>query len=209
MDLENFPQIYPLFLFEANLKGFYRTKGIFSSRHLLENFSDINLSDNFAQIYMAWDEENLYFKFVVETELIESSYPDFLRKDVVEIFIHTRADSLPRYMNKFSHHFLIFPAKVNGIHAMEITKFRTEDRHELCPLQLIEVKSEIEKKKYILEVQLSKLCLTGFDPESSQSIRLDFRIHRYQNDPMFFFFNSQFFSEHNLKMWPKIELVKE
>lgn len=207
MDLENLPEVFPLNFFDAKIAIPQKKKNKFTSENLLPNFEDLNFSENFVEAYMAWDEQGLYFQFDIDSQFESSQYPDFLRKDAIELFIHTRADSLTRYMNKFSHHFLLFPVKINGIMGMEITKFRGEDRHELSLPESIQVTSEIKKKSYSLEVAFSKDILYGYDPSLCKEIRLDFRVHRFQNEPKFFFFNSSDISEHQLSLWPKIDLV--
>ena len=207
MDLEELPEIFPLYFFDASTQVQSLKKDKFSDSNKLPTFEDLNFSENFAEVFMGWTEDTLNFKFDVETVFSESEYPDFLRKDAIELFIHTRANSLSRYMNKFSHHFLIFPVQVNGIYAMEITKFRGEDKHDLCLPQAIPVKVDMSKNRYSIRLDLPKSILHGYDPLDSKELRIDYRIHRFQNEPQFFFFPTQTIAEHNLALWPKIELV--
>jgi hypothetical protein len=207
MEIDNLPEVFPPFFFEATGQIPKKKKDKFTQDNLLPDFSGMNFSERFADVYMAWDDENLYFQFVVETPFQGSEYPEFLRTDAIELFVHTRADSLSRYLNKFSHHFLFFPIEVNGIKGMEITKFRGEDRHELCLPNMLSIESSIETKQYTLRVELPKVVLFGYDHSVSPSLRIDYRIHRYQNEPQYFFFDSKKISEHHLGLWPKIQLI--
>ncbi len=207
MDSEELPDISPLYFFDASLKMQQLKKGKFTDAHLLPSFENLNFSEQFTDVYAAWSDESLHFKFNVKKPFEESAYPDFLRKDSIELFLHTRANSVSRYMNKFSHHFLIFPTEVNGIYGMEITKFRGEDQHDLCLPQAISVKVDLAKNSYLVELELPKAILYGYDPADSKELRMDYRIHRYQNEPQVFYFPPNLIAEHHLVLWPKVELV--
>lgn len=206
MEVEELPSIFPLYFFDVTLPIYPLKKEKFSSTHLLPHFEDINFSEIFADVSMAWSDDALHFLFDVKTSFNEASYPDYERKDVVELFIQTRPSNLSRYMNKYSHHFLLFPVEVNGCHAMEVTKFRAEDRHELCSPQDISVKVKLEKKRYQLLLELPKTILHGYDPVINKELRIDYYIHRYQNEPQVFFYPQKERSEHHLGLWPKILL---
>lgn len=208
MELENIPEVTPLCFFDAKIAIPQKKKGKFNSSHLLPNYEDLNDSEHFAEVYMAWDEEGLDFQFVVNQPFQMATYPDYQRKDCIELFIHTRSESMSRYFNKFSHHFLVFPVKVSGIHGMEITKFRGEDQHELCLPERLKVEADLEKKRYLVNVTLSKNELYGFDPQIAQEIRVNYRIHRYQNEPQIFFLGTLDQKDHHLSLWPKIQLIK-
>lgn len=204
MDLEELPEILPHFFFEPVVPIYPRKGSKFSSDHLLPFFSDFHLEEKFADVYIAYDLEGLYLQFDVDVPFNASDYPDFLRKDAIELFIHTKEAAIGRYMNKFSHHFLIFPKKVNGIAGMEITKFRNEDQHPLALPEMITVEADLEKKSYQVQVKLSRDILYGFDPENSKEMRFDYRIHRFQDTPQYFFMAKEDITEHHLQLWPKL-----
>lgn len=206
MDLEELPEILPHFFFEPQIPIYQKKGSKFSSDHLLPFFQDFHDEEPFADVFIAYDEEGLSLFFDVKVPFTKSDYPDFLRKDAIELFVHTKEAAIGRYMNKFSHHFLFFPQKVAGISSMEITKFRGEDQHDLAQPEMILTEVEIGKKSYQITVRLTKDILHGFDVESSKEIRLDYRIHRYQDLPQNFFMAKEDITEHHLQLWPKLIL---
>lgn len=207
MDIEEFPEIVPTSFFDLKIEAIH-LKGVnLSSRHLLPNFEEMTHLEPFAECYIGWNEEELVLLFNVDKPFESADYPDYQKSDSIEIFINTRGASPTRYSNRFCHHFVVFPTKVNGIHAIELTKFRGEDRHDLCQPEQIEVKSTHQKSSYCLQIRLSKVILNGYDSNENRLIGFDYRLHRKGGQPQTLFHIPSTISDFSPLLWPKLELV--
>ena len=207
VDIEEFPEIMPTAFFDLKIDALYLKGASLTVRHLLPYFEEMTRSEPFATISIGWNEEELVLLVNVDKPFESSVYPDYQKSDALEIFINTRGASAPRYPNRFCHHFVIFPTKVNGIHALELTKFRGEDRHDLCLPEQIEVKPTYHSKRYSLEIILSKTILNGYDPRENGLIGFDYRLHRYGGSPQTLFHTPSSVNDFSPLLWSKLELV--
>ena len=129
------------------------------------------LESRLARVYCSWSTFALHFTFEISRLFDQPGR----QGDCIELFIDTRGVKSST-LTRFCHHFLIFPERVDGEIAAEITRFRTEERHPLADPKLIEVKSHMEKRKRKIEISLPQEVLYGYDPTEHKKLGLNFRV---------------------------------
>jgi len=179
---------------------------LINKKYLLKSFSKLLNEQEFAKVYMAWDDEKLYFFFDIKHPYTKVSQ-EFRRSDSIEIFVDTRSLKTKGYITKFCHHFVFFASDVKGYKAMEVTRFRTDDMHKLCDPSHFRVESIIKPKSYMVDIEIPKHCLVGFNPLEINYFSFTYRINRYGWLPQNFSVSSQ---EHVIEkspyLWAKINL---
>jgi len=174
-----FPSLSPSFFFQMRCDVFCNAgKDIARKKFKLPHYSWLLDEEAFADVYMGWNEEGISFVFEIHTPFDEARYPQFEDGDSVEIFLDTRDMKQATYAHRFCHHFLILPAEVQGVRALEITRLRLDDKRPLCDPDDIVVDTEFAKKKYTLKVGLPASCLYGFDPAVCDHLGFTYRINR-------------------------------
>ncbi len=101
---------------------------------------------------LAWHEGGIEVQIQVHQKFEGASYPKFDEGDAIELFIDTRDLKEAGFPTKFCHHFLILPQEVQGVRALELTRFRNEDSHPLCDPEAIHVETEMTSKEYTLKI---------------------------------------------------------
>lgn len=179
------------------------------NRFKLPSTAELNCEEPFADVYMGWDEGGLSFAVVVKQPLEESCFPRSEEGDSVELFIDTRDIKSAGFNHRFCHHFVFLPLEVDGIHAAEITNFRTEDTHELCNPQDLEVKVSEKKRSYQMEIRVPAKCLHGYDAAQCDRLGLTYRINRVRGEPQHFSLHSaEYQVDQNPSQWSRIRLIK-
>ena len=165
-------------------------KKCFKSPYLLPNFSQMTGEKSFAEVAACFSEEGLTFAFKIHQPFELSDYPEYDKGDSIEICIDTKNIQEARVMHRFCHHFLILGKPIGQTSALEITRFRGEDRHELALPSHIKVDRDFAEDSYSVKVHLPAHILHGFDIEDSPTIRFTYRIHRAKNKPQHFTLSS-------------------
>ncbi|NGX34754.1 MAG: hypothetical protein K1060chlam1_01108 [Candidatus Anoxychlamydiales bacterium] len=208
---ENFPNIKILNFFDINidLEKYVSKAKLFSKKYVLKSFSSILNEEEFAKIYMAYNEKGLYFIFDVKTPFTKAFFPEYQRADSIEVFIDTRSLKTKGYITKFCHHFVFFAEDIKGYKAREITRFRADDMHAICGSKDLKVDSIVKPKSYMLDIHIPSFCLTGFNPIDINYLSFTYRINRYQMPPQNFSVSS---NEHVIEksphLWAKMNLLK-
>jgi hypothetical protein len=158
-------------------------KKCFKKPYLLPNFPEMTGEKSFAQIAACFSEEGLTFAFKIDQPFEISEYPEYEKGDSVEVCIDTKNIEEARVMHRFCHHFLILGKPIGQTSALEITRFRGEDRHELALPQDILVERAFALDSYSIKVHFPAHILHGFDITESPAIRFTYRIHRAKNKP--------------------------
>lgn len=166
-NLEQISPILPMDFFQFTVDLFpIEKKDPFTKRHLLPHFSDLLFEDSFATSSMGYNDEGLRWEINVAKSFEECYFPDWEKGDSLELFVDTRDVKTSGFLTRFCHHFVFLPKPIEGIIAKEVTRFRTEDKHELCDEELLEVKTEFYKKSYQFTIFIPKECLHGYDTKS-------------------------------------------
>ena len=166
--LEAMPPLAPLDFFALSISGRY-SKSLGGSKPLKSAFflpdtSPLLGETAFADVAFCWNEEGIVVEATVHQPFEEASYPRFREGDALEVFIDTRDLKNAGFITRFCHHFVVLPQEVQGIRALEVTRFRTEDSHPLCDPTELHVQSVFDKKSYWLQFHIPASCLHGYDP---------------------------------------------
>ncbi|MCF7852460.1 MAG: hypothetical protein K9M07_04375 [Simkaniaceae bacterium] len=197
MSIEDLLPLSPAIFFDMTVEVPYAKdldfKGAFKGKHLLLDLGEMLNEERFAQCAAAWSEHGLQFLYDVEVPFTCSEYPNFEKSDCVEICIDTRGLKDARAIHRFCHHFLVLAAADLDTSALEITRFRGEDKHELCEPSAIQVEREFHSKGYRLKVTLPSAILHGFDPIDVSLIGFTTVIHRAKGEPQHFHLSNRDF----------------
>lgn len=182
-----------------------KNRGVYT----LPDLSPLCHEEPFAEGAIGWNEEGLELLFKVDHHCEQCAYPDITRGDSLELFIDTRDVKTSGYNTRHCHHFFFLPEAVEGHQKGEITRFRTEDRHELCDPSLLGLVVETVGAEYDLHVWIPKECLVGFDPEQFNRIGFAYRVNRYGDSPQHFCVSSEDYKlEEQPSLWSHCRLEK-
>lgn len=164
-------------LFFESFFSLYK-KGGRKRRKNLPNLAPFLGDEAFAAVEVTWDERGLYLTAIVDQALAMSEFPNFRRGDSFELFLDTRKATQASVITRFCHHFVFLPEAVEGIQAIEVTRFRAEESRPLADQNLLIVRVQPKRSSYQLEVTLLKEALYGYDPETMPLMGLAYRINR-------------------------------
>lgn len=142
--------------------------------------------EGFADLSMIYWSGGLVIGVSIDTTFVDCFFPDVRKGDGLEIFIDTRGIENAQTMHKYCHHFVFIPKEKDGIVGAEVTRFRTEDKHELCDHTQLQVTTNFFKKGYEMQIVIPDTCLFGFDPIEYPKLRFGYIIHRTGGHPMHF-----------------------
>ncbi len=206
--LEELVPLVPVHFFQIQLDCHYGKRVL--AKHSLPDLSPFNGQKPFAALSLAWHEEAIRVQVEVKGAFDQPDFPNFQYADSIELFFDTRDVKTSGFNTRFCHHFYFLPEAVqnNGetIQAGEATRFRTEDRHELCDPALLEVK-KIKKGKF--EIFIPAECLHGYDPGEFNRLGFTYRVNRLNDVAQFFSANDEDFSiEQQPSLWASLSLKK-
>jgi hypothetical protein len=210
-DDDNFVDLSPINYFQISADCRYTPSGLTKSNYrsaCLPSTALLCNEEEFAEVALGWHEEGLEAFVKVKQSVKQVSFPNVTIGDSVELFIDTRDVKTSGFNTKFCHHFFFLPEAFEGHVAGEITKFRTEDMHELCdPLEL-KVKSEMGWSSYTLAISIPSQCLVGYDPSQFDRLGFTYRINRAGGEPQHFSVTTQDYQiEQQPSLWSSIKLL--
>lgn len=211
---DNFIPISPLALFHVQASCLHvdpkDAKAINKKEYLLPSLDKLTQETNFAKVHMGWNHTGLMFYCEIDSPFQDVSYPDIANGDSVELFIDTRDVKTSGFLTKFCHHFFFLPKAVDSHQAGEITRFRTEDFHELCDPNELHVAAEFKKSGYNLNIFIPSQCLNGYDPDQFDRVGFTYRVNRLGKPSQHFsVLSSEFKMEQQPSLWSSINLAKE
>lgn len=163
---------------------------------------------SFAQVCMGWHEEGLGFLIDVDQKFTKASYPDVTRGDSVELFIDTRDLKSAGFNTRFCHHFYFLPEAVDDHQFGEITRFRTEDRHDLCNSDLLQCQTKLMSGDYQLKIFIPTDCLFGYDPKQFDRLGFTYRINRASGKPQHFsVISDEYQIDQQPSLWASLKLI--
>ncbi len=202
--------ISPVNFFQFRVDCHYATNGLTGQRYVLPYTSKLCGEEYFAKVALGWNENGLECQVEISQPFHQASYPDVTRGDSVELMIDTRDVKTSGYNTRFCHHFFFLPEAIEGIQAGELTRFRTEDRHELCDPKDLKVKGQMSSKSYTLKIFIPSHCLVGYDPEQFDRLGFTYRINRSHGHPQHFsVVTSDFQIEQQPSLWSSLKLIKK
>jgi hypothetical protein len=177
--------------------------------YLLPDLTDYCGDESFASLAMGWSPEGLEFQVAVQSPIEKVYFPEVEKGDSIELFIDTRDVKTAGTNNRFCHHFFFLPEAIDGRQAGEMTKFRTEDKHDWCDPNELQIKVKKNAKGYIAKIFIPAQCLHGYDPEQCSSIGFTYRINRYGELPQHYSVDSEDYSlEQQPALWSSITLAQ-
>lgn len=180
-----------------------------SSKYRLPDLSDLCAEDSFAEVSLAWNSSGIEVLVSIDKSFEQCQLPDVTKGDSVELFIDTRDVKTSGHNTRFCHHFFFLPESIDGVSAGEITRFRTEDTHELANGNDLRVKSIMKAQNYLMQIFIPGECLVGYDPDQFDRMGFSYRINRYKDLPQHFSAVTQEFQiEQQPSLWSSAKLVK-
>jgi hypothetical protein len=161
-----------------------------------------------AQLAGAWGDEGLLFELHVEGDFAHPVFPRLEEGDSLELFIDTRDLKSTGFNHRFCHHFYILPIELKGVpRAGEVTRFRTEDSHDLCPPGELKV---VDLSRSSWQFWIPKNCLVGYDPDQSETIGFTYRLNRWaKRSQQHYAVHSREYSVDQLPgLWSSMRLVR-
>lgn len=162
----------------------------------------------FAEVALGWDTDGIEAYIKGDCSFIRACYPQVTNGDSVELFIDTRDIKTSGHNTRFCHHFFFFPEPLEGRQAGEITRFRTEDAHELCDSSELKVKGSVKRNNYTLQIFIPSSCLQGYDPEQYGRLGFTYRISHAGESQHFSVVSSEYQLEQQPSLWSSIKLIK-
>jgi hypothetical protein len=177
------------------------TPASLGSTHLLPDFSDLCNQVPFADVFMGWHPDGLVFKIVSQQPIERSTYPEYSLGDGAELYIDTRDVKTGGFNTRFCHHFCFLAEPVEGFQAAEVTRFRTEDSHDLCKSTHLKLSVEKKKNGYTMNIFIPSQCLVGYDPDQFDRLGFSYKINRWGKTPQHF---SAVSSEYQIDQYPSL-----
>ncbi|MDN3506866.1 MAG: hypothetical protein P0S96_06520 [Simkaniaceae bacterium] len=185
-------------------------KGALKKKHTLPNFSELLYEDPFAKVLLGWHAKGLVCEVHFEKPFEECFYPQIGKGDSIELFVDTRDLKSTGFLTRFCHHFVILPKPVDEIQAIEVTTFRSDDKHELADGDQIGVKAEFGRTSFSVQIFLPTECLHGYDPMEFDRLGFAYRICGVDRDPMHFALSSNYLSIESLaSKWASLQMRKK
>ncbi len=182
-------------------------KAPLKSKHQLPDLSKLLFENRFADLSIGWHPKGLVFHVEIRKRFDSCSFPEFRKGDSVELFIDTRDLKSAGFPTRFCHHFVILPQVVDEISVREVTAFRTDDRHELCDPNAIQVTREFRARGYFLKIFIPSECLHGYDSASFDRLGFAYRINRSGGDPQHLAISSDYLSiESQPSLWSSMQM---
>lgn len=176
--------------------------------YLLPNVTSLTDDEDFIEFALGWDLDGLEGFVKIKEPFEKISYPAIEKGDSVEVMVDTRDVKSSGYNTRFCHHFYFLPESIESKQAGEITKFRTEDKHDWCHPGDLLLRTKILKESYSLQFFIPSHCLLGYDPEQFPRIGFTYRVNRCGAPPAHFSASSRdYLVEQQPSLWSTMRLT--
>lgn len=213
--MEDFVPLSPVNFFQVQLnchkveKGFPAKQGVRRKKYLLPQLSSLSSEYPFADVSVGWNEDGIEAYVQVSQPFQKIFFPEIWKGDSVELFFDTRDVKTAVYNTRFCHHFFFLPEAVEGQAAGEMTRFRTEDKHELCSPQELLVEPSFKSNSYALHLFIPASCLVGYEPDQFNRLGFAYRINRPGSSPQHFSVDSEEYQvDQQPSLWASLRLVE-
>ena len=147
--------------------------------------------EGYANLYMAWNDEALYFGLEVPRKTRYKIDPrEPTTGDCLELFIDTRDVKDAHRANRYCHRFYFLPGGTGKTGKAPIGRQSTVDKAREqappCPEETIKVGLRRLKRSYQMEILLPALGLNGYDPREFNRLGFTYVLHD---------------SEHGMQSW--------
>lgn len=194
----------PVNFFTMEIECHQAKEGKLTHSHLLPDMSELCVDDSIAEVYLGWEPAGIRaavkFKSTIE---LPAPNKKTAKAPSIELLIDTRDLKSAGFNTRFCHHFLF--THEGG---REITKFRTEDSHELCnPTELI-LALEGKKSNPVFQIFIPSQCLFGYDPEQLNRLGFTYRILAPEYGPQHFsVVSDEYQIDQNPALWSSLILI--
>ncbi len=213
--MEDFVALTPINFFQMHLDCLHCEQSLTNctsaalKKYLLPDVAALCSESKFAAVALGWHSDGIEIFVSIAQPFKRSVYPDLRKGDSVEIFLDTRDVKTSGYNTKFCHHFFFLPEAIEGQQAGEITRFRTEDKHELCdPLEL-KVQTQLKDYSYTMALSLPRQVLFGYEPAQFSRLGFTYRLNRAQGLPQHFSATTEDYQiEQQPSLWSSLNLIR-
>lgn len=190
--------------FEKQKKDFFLPD---NEKYYLPDTTSLSGERSFAEVALGWNPEGIACTVRIKESFLESHYPNVQKGNSVELFFDTRDMKNAGFNTRFCHHFFFLPKSVEEVSCGEITRFRTEDAHELCPASELVCKTSFSPKEHSMQIFIPKGCLYGYDPEQFDRLGFTYRINHPKYSPQHFsVLSSEFQIDQQPALWSSLKL---
>lgn len=175
MDLRDVPAVMPLHFFDVCAKP-----------GLLKGYSEFLDEDPFCEVEIECALKGIDLNLKVNKGFEKAFFPSVEKGDGFELFIDTRGIREAVIVHKYCHHFVFLPKEMDGILGVEVTRFRTNDTHELCAKESLKVVSKLAKDHYTMQIHILRESLFGYDPSEYEILKFAYIVHRGPSEPNHF-----------------------
>ncbi len=213
MDLRKLPAIDVMSLVDLTfdipkLVPGLNLKGGLKKPYLLPSVAFLLAEDSFFDLGIGWSEEGIQLFFQIESKFEGAFFPDIEKGDGVEVFIDTRAIESAVTIHKYCHHFLFYPKEVDGIQAIEVTRFRNDDCHDPASPENFSVESIIKAGLIEMQITIPEISLFGYNPLQIPRLGFACLVHRSNKETGHFPQSGVDFKVESCPaLWAKMRLV--
>jgi hypothetical protein len=159
-------------LYRADAPAIDGTLSDWDATFLVPDLTGVEGKNPFADVYMAWNDEGLFF--AIDVQGAGGHTPDVrrpLRGDGLQVWIDTRDVRNAHRGSRYCHHFCFWPEKEKVAAGGRQFRLRRARGHpRLCDSERLDVASKVLKTGYRLEAHIPAVALTGYDPEENNRL---------------------------------------
>jgi hypothetical protein len=177
--------------------------------YFLPDLSPFCAEHPFADVFAGWSLDGFEVYISVLQPFQKCTFPDVTRGDSFELFLDARDVKTSGFNTRFCHHFYFLPESIEGQSTGEITRFRTEDVHELCDPRALKINTTFKKSGYAMHIFIPAHCIYGYDPEQFDRLGFSYRINRPEGHSQHFSASTEEYQiEQQPSLWSSMRLVK-
>jgi hypothetical protein len=208
MQNNELPQFRPSSFIQIEQSIFYYPPALkedLPKKFILPDACDLNHSDRLAETAISWSEKGINFQLEFFSGN-KKRIPASSENAIIELFIDTRDVKSAGTTHKFCHHFIFHTGETDGPPAMEISRFRTDDRHPPCDPSMLQL---IKKSKCRIHLYLPSESLFGYDPKQFHRMGFTYRIKSKElGTQLFAVHDAEFKIEQHPALWGSLKLMK-
>jgi hypothetical protein len=183
-----------------------------NSMMLLPNIAGIDGQKPYANCYLCWNNDGVYFGVEVNNKTNYNLSPsDPTKGDCVQLFIDTR-DVKTQRANRYCHRFYFLPGGIGKTtktpFGRQIAINNAQEQSPPCSEDSIKARVRILKKSYQMEVKLPANGLNGFNPREFSRIGFTYLINDTEHGIQSWSAIPDMGVEHRPSTWGTAELFK-
>ncbi len=167
----------------------------------------------FADMRMAWNPTGLGISVEVRgrSRRLKCSLDSASTSDGLHVWIDTRNTQTVHRATKFCHQFAFLPCGAGRKEAdpavIAIPLARAREDTTITDSSLIQMKSEVQSDRYLLEAWIPSEALVGFDPDTHSSLGFNYVVRDSELGDQTLAVGSEFPCASDPSLWQTIELA--